>query len=368
MHIFIVKPVGWRCNIRCQYCFYHECPLAQAGDQTLMTDDTLTHVIREGLAMNPRVAEFDWLGGEPLLAGLEFYQRVVELQSQFCAPHQRITNRVQTNGTLLDDRWVTFFAKHRFTVGLSMDGPAAINDRFRYDADGRGTTDQVLVALRLLRQHNVYHGVICVVNSLNVHHPDEVLEFFVRQGINRLAFNHAKGLFPDGRPLPTTVDPDDYARFMCRLFDRWLEKDDPNLVIRQFKSILHSLMGGRYRMCVLSNQCHTLFGIESDGTVYPCEDHPGEGWQSFGNVRDGAARLLAHPNRLTFKQKVDDAKRACQSCRWWNICQGGCPRDYYFGVASMGRHNRMCKAYRTLFEHIVSRIKPYLETTARPES
>lgn len=360
MYILIVKPVGWRCNLRCEYCFYGSCPLQQASEATTMNDETLTRVITEGLAANPQVAEFDWLGGEPLMAGLPFYQRVVDLQRQHRRAGQRVINRVQTNGVLLDSTWAQFFSTHGFTVGVSLDGPPRLHDHFRRDEQGRGTADKVMKAIELLRQYRVYHGVICVVNSHNVHYPESVFNFFVQSGIHRLAFNHAKGLADDGQPLPTTVSPAEYAEFMCRIFDLWLARDNQEIVIRQFKSILHSFLGGRYRMCVFSDRCHTLFGVEHDGEVYPCEDHPGEDWLSFGNIHDGLDSILNHPNRQRFMTRVASAKAACHSCRWWDVCQGGCPRDYYLGTPAAVHRNRMCQAHRTLFTHVQEKIKPFV--------
>lgn len=357
MFTFIVKPVGFSCNLRCRYCFYIDCPLMKTDERVQRMDDpTLDRLIMEGVRGNPRHAEFNWLGGEPLLAGRDFYDRVVELQERYRQPGQRISNRVQTNGTLVTPAWADFFAQHRFSVGLSIDGPPELHDLFRFDINGAGTGDRAMTALGLLRERQVSHGVICVVNSVNVGEPDHVYSYFRDHGVTMMAFNHAKGLDASGQPLVTTVAPEAYAQFMCRVFDRWMEDDNPTVVIRHFKSILHALLGGRYRMCVLSNSCHTFFGVERNGDLYPCEDHPGDGWLPLGNIRQGMEAIRQHPQYQRFQEVVAAARNSCRTCSWWSVCQGGCPRDYYFNHPQAVHKNRMCRAYRTIFTHVNNRL------------
>ena len=121
------KPVGGACNLRCSYCYYRD-----RGTRGPMSPEVLEAYILQTLRAHGRNAEveFSWHGGEPTLAGLDFFRRAVELERLHGAG-RRIRNTLQTNGILLDDPWCRFFRDHRFLVGVSLDGPRALHDRYR---------------------------------------------------------------------------------------------------------------------------------------------------------------------------------------------------------------------------------------------
>lgn len=361
MYIFIVKPMGVYCNLRCQYCFYAGCDEEQSQSSTLMDSSILEKLVKEVLSVNRTVAEFNWLGGEPLLAGIDFFNEAVFLQERHRHQGQRIVNKVQTNGTLIDEDWARFFEKHNFSIGISLDGPKWLHDTFRKDVYGKGTYDRIVDGIRLLQRSKLKFGAICVVNSMNVKYPDEVFRAFLGLNITKLAFNHAKGM-EDGQPIPlaTTVNPIEYARFICRVFDLWLEMDDPKIVVRQVRSVLQALLGGRYRLCTFSNHCHDFFGVSYNGDVFPCEDHPHHKRFSYGNICDGMEAILASPQRKAFQDAVETAKSPCRSCRWWNVCQGGCARDYYLHQEFVQYKNQMCTANKIIFAHISKRLRDFV--------
>ena len=119
-----------------------------------------------------------WQGGEPTLMGLDFFRRSIDYQMGSARPGTRIENTFQTNGLLLDDEWCRFFRENNFLVGLSMDGPAEVHDRYRKDRAGRGTFDRVLRAARLLQEHRVEFNILCTVNAKNADRPLDVYRFF----------------------------------------------------------------------------------------------------------------------------------------------------------------------------------------------
>ena len=155
LHI-LTKPVGPICNLDCKYCFYLEKEKLYPGEnQWRMSDAVLSEYIRQYIHSQP-VAEinFAWQGGEPTLLGLEFFRKAVGLQQQF-AKGKIISNAIQTNGTLLDDEWCEFLAQSKFLVGLSVDGPRELHDRYRVDKRQQPTFDKVMRGLELLKKHGV---------------------------------------------------------------------------------------------------------------------------------------------------------------------------------------------------------------------
>ena len=130
----MVKPIGAICNLGCTYCYYLEKEhLYPEGEQFRMTWKVLRSLIRQHIAAHNRMPEiqFAWQGGEPTLLGLDFFERVVALQRKHQPAGCRVTNSIQTNGVLLDDAWGRFLKEQGFLVGISIDGPPDLHDRYR---------------------------------------------------------------------------------------------------------------------------------------------------------------------------------------------------------------------------------------------
>jgi uncharacterized protein len=186
----MAKPAGARCNLACSYCFYLEKEPAYypAAGRPRMNEATLETYIRDYLASQPgEEVTFTWQGGEPTLLGLEFYERVVRLQEHYAAG-RRITNALQTNGTLFDDAWGAFLARHDFLVGLSLDGPRALHDAYRVDRGGRPTWEKVMRGLRTLKRHRVQFNTLTVVHRRNYRHARAVYEFLREAGARFVQF------------------------------------------------------------------------------------------------------------------------------------------------------------------------------------
>src|SRR5882757_8011977 len=148
----MTKPIGPICNLDCKYCFYLEKEKFYPDEHRWkMSDDVLERYIQQYIASQP-VSEinFAWQGGEPTLLGVDFFRRVVELQQQYCPPGRRISNALQTNGTLLDDEWGVFLHENQFLVGLSIDGPREMHDHYRVDKGGKPSFDKVMHGLEIL--------------------------------------------------------------------------------------------------------------------------------------------------------------------------------------------------------------------------
>jgi uncharacterized protein len=174
----MAKPAGPACNLACTYCFYlKKQGLFASGTRFRMDDVTLEKFVRDYIASQdtPEVT-FAWQGGEPTLLGVQFFARVVELQARH-AGGKRVSNTFQTNGTLLDDDWGEFLHRHRFLVGLSMDGPPELHDIHRLDRRGGPTSQDVMRGLAVLQKHRVEFNLLTVVNSRNVRHPQVVYRF-----------------------------------------------------------------------------------------------------------------------------------------------------------------------------------------------
>ena len=190
----LVKPASADCNLNCEYCFYHERasdPYKGSGDgrhgaMHRMSDKTLDAFLSQWLPLagpNPNVG---WQGGEPTLAGLDFFRQVVKRQQELKDPRQTVSNALQTNGVLIDNEWAEFLHEHRFLVGLSLDGPEELHDRYRFDYAGRGTFGRIMRSIEAMRKYDVEFNLLCVVNRLTANHPEAIYEFFTKKGFQWL--------------------------------------------------------------------------------------------------------------------------------------------------------------------------------------
>ena len=175
----MVKPTGSICNLDCTYCYYlHKKELLGSTNKFRISDEILETHIRQYIEGQDRSeVVFSWQGGEPTLLGIEFFQKVIALEQKYKKPGQRIENDLQTNGTLLNDDWGAFLKKHNFLVGLSIDGPEELHNRYRVAKDGAPTFHKVFAAAEMLHRHGVPFNSLTVVNRENAKLPREVYKF-----------------------------------------------------------------------------------------------------------------------------------------------------------------------------------------------
>lgn len=317
--MLLVKPVSGSCDLRCRYCFYaDEAQKRGRASYGRMSAETLELLVREALSQAAGGCTFAFQGGEPTLAGLDFYEKLLELEKRYNRRHIPVQYAIQTNGCSLDRDWAAFFARNRFLVGLSLDGTREVHDAYRRDAAGEGSFQRVQRAAQLLQQAGVDFNVLTVVTNQTVRSIGKIYGYFKRSGLRYQQYIPC--LDPLGEERGQTeyaLTPEAYGEFLCRLFDLWyadLSHGD-YVYIRYFENLAAMLLGRPPESCGMSGQCACGFTVEADGSVYPCDfyvldpyllGHIGE--QSFAGMAAGeAARAFVEPSRL-----VDEK---CRSCR-----------------------------------------------------
>ena len=219
----LAKPTGPICNLDCEYCFFLSKETLYPGDRFRMSDELLTAYVRQLLESHASAPEVTvaWQGGEPTLMGVDFFRRAVELTEQFRRPGQRVQYTIQTNGTLLTDDWCKLLADHRFLVGLSVDGPPEVHDRYRVDKRGNPSSERVLRGLNLLKKHDVEFNILCTVNAANQDRPLEVYRYFRDElGAQFIQFipiverDNDSGFQEGDQVTGRSVDPNAWGRFL----------------------------------------------------------------------------------------------------------------------------------------------------------
>ncbi len=379
----LAKPAGPACNLRCTYCFYLEkSQLFEPGRGMRMSDAVLEAFVRDRIRSDdaPEI-EFAWQGGEPTLLGVDFFRRVVALQQQY-ADGRRITNALQTNGTLIDDAWAGFLAANGFLVGISIDGPAELHDAYRVDARGAASLERVLHGLRRLQAHGVEFNTLTVVNRLNAKHPLKVYRFLKEIGSRYLQFiplverkaRSADGVIalagppadvPSARAEPTawSVTPVGYGNFLVEVFDEWVRRDVGATFVQLFDSALGSWVGIGASLCVFAPACGRAVALEHDGTAYAC-DHYVYPSHRLGRLGEQTlAQMVDSPQQRKFgSDKRDTLPEYCRRCELLFACNGACPK-HRFLQAPNGEPglNYLCAAYKRFFGH----ADPYLRVMAQ---
>lgn len=370
----MAKPASSACNLRCNYCYYlHRPGTAPAGR---MSREVLEAWVRQTLEAQRGAAEvnFSWQGGEPTLAGLDFFRDAVALQQRYRDPGCEVRNALQTNGTLLDAGWAAFLAEHRFLVGLSLDGPARFHDPLRRDRAGRASHARAMRALDLLRRAGAEVNSLTVVHALNWAHGREVYRFLRRAGLRHMQFIplverlRADGEFAGPPPgdaraalSPWTPPPEGYGSFLCAVLDDWIGADAGRVFVQVFEEYVAALAGLPPRLCVLSPDCSSTPIVEANGDVYACDHYAYPGWRLGNLLETPVGELLTSGRQRAFGRAKREALAAeCRRCPFLTACAGGCPKHRFVPSAD-GRSalSYLCPSYRRFFAHGAPRLAPF---------
>ena len=338
----MVKPSGSQCNLDCAYCFYlHKEDLLRQPKKSRMSEALLEQHIRQYIEAHsgPDVV-FSWQGGEPTLMGLDFFVRVIELQTRYRKPGQAIENDLQTNGILLDDAWCNFLKQNNFLVGLSIDGPAVLHDEYRYSKGGTPTFERVMAAVALLHQYQIPFGALCVVNRKNAKRPTDVYRFLRDQVrpriiqfipcVEPLDFRTAAPGSAESSVTDWSVAAQDWGYFLGRIWDEWLRRDYGKVFVDQFENVISQMFGHGAQKCVSSQICGKALALEHNGDLYSC-DHFVYPEYKLGNI------LQTHEGDLAFSEqqkkfayaKSDTLPQYCRSCSYLDLCWGECPKSRF---------------------------------------
>lgn len=396
----MAKPSGSTCNLDCSYCYYlskERLPRGPGAGE--MSDETLEIFVAqyiEAAAGGPVV--FSWQGGEPTLRGLAFFRRVVELQRKYGGARQRIENDLQTNGVLLDADWVAFLKENNFLVGLSIDGPRALHDRYRVNKGGAPTFDKVMAAADLLRRSGVPFNTLACVHRANAAKPLDVYRFLRDEvGSTYIQFipivqirefeTTAPGRWdvsrlprigePRARPggvnsivTDWSVDPDEYGAFLVRIFDEWRARDLGRVLVNHFETLVAQHVGLPSQLCIYSQTCGAGLAVEHNGSVYSC-DHYVYPEYELGRIQESSLRTMADsPTQRAF----GDAKSAllpdcCKKCPFLGDCWGECPKNRVIRSADGEPGlNYLCAGLKRFYAHAIPHVERIAADIRRVQS
>ncbi|MDY2797901.1 MAG: anaerobic sulfatase maturase [Anaerobiospirillum succiniciproducens] len=386
MH-FTIKPVSFTCNLECDYCFY----LPKGEEQGMLHKGIMSDEVLE--AFIPRYIQecpsdhvlFTWQGGEPLLAGRKFFEKAFALQRQY-ANGKVIENAIQTNATLIDDKWCELFLKHKILLGVSIDGPAELHDKYRHSKNGGGSHSEVMQGIELLKKHGVEFNTLTCINESNYRHPLEVYKFLKDIGSTFMQFSEVIETNPENtdfdnipqsfEPKPFSLPAKGYGEFMSAIFLEWVHNDIDKINIRQFESLISNVLGLGHLSCVFENRCPDNFVLEANGDIYECDQavYPKYRLANILDIEKADAMPAircnvdgADPTAATATCSLKDLKASrlsahklklsadCKECKYLSYCNGGCIKHRIVNVSGVSK-TYFCEGYKQLFETML----PYL--------
>ncbi len=360
------KPAGAACNLACRYCYYlGKGPSDPESAPSRMSEDLLEDYIAQHIAASPdEIIRFSWHGGEPTVLGVDYFRKIVEIQRAYRPAGRTIANGMQTNGTLLDEEWGRFLAAEGFSVGLSLDGPRELHDRYRLTLAGRSSFDEAMRGYGILRRHGVPTDILCVLSAYSVRRPAEVYGFFREIGASYVTFLPLVERRPDapGGVSPDTVPAEAWGDFLCAVFDEWVAGDIGRIKIQIVEEAARTAFGQEHSLCIFRPACGDIPVLERNGDIYSC-DHFVDETHRIGNIRETPLfDLIEDPAQRAFGlAKLEKLPSACRACDVRVMCNGECPKNRFMrapdGEPGL---NYLCPGYKKFF----GRVRPFVAEVA----
>ena len=369
----MIKPVGSLCNLDCEYCYYLGKADLYGGHQPKMSDELLERYISQYIeAVQVPTVTFCWHGGEPLLAGIDFYEKAVALQNRYKG-NKQIENSLQTNGLLVNPDWCSFFRENNFLIGLSIDGPKDIHDAYRRDRGGHPTFDRVIRALEMMATSGVEYNTLSTINNRCAGQGRRVYEFMrsVSRYMQFLPVVEHTVPTPSGRAAivppgtegstvsPWSITPKAFGKFMCDIFDQWVVGDVGERFVQLFDITLAQWCGVQPGLCAFCPTCGDGLVVEHNGDVYMC-DHFVYPEYRLGNIgTEHLSDMQRKPELFRFGiEKRNSLPTDCRKCDFLFACRGECPK-HRFATTRRGEKglNALCEGYKHFFEYTA----PYMQ-------
>ncbi|MFC0308888.1 anaerobic sulfatase maturase [Gallibacterium trehalosifermentans] len=359
----MAKPSSFHCNIKCEYCFYLQKEQVLTHNVRLMTESTLENYIKNYInSFSGSRVDFAWQGGEPTLLGIDFFRKAIEFQKKY-ANGKQINNSFQTNGIALNQQWAEFFKANNFLLGISIDGLAAIHNKYRISINGQPTFERVKHAIELLKKYQVDFNTLTVVNDQNWNKGKETylalkelgstfMQFIpivevANYAVQRSDYNPSKNY----KMTPFSVPPEGYGQFLLDIFNEWVKQDIGHIFVITFDNLLGQWLGYPSSSCVHRETCGQSMVLEANGDVYSC-DHFVYPAYKIGNVNhQSLAQIVNSKKQINFGQaKRETLTKKCQKCEVRHLCYGGCPKHRIVPLkGEQFKQNYLCPSYQLFF-------------------
>jgi uncharacterized protein len=338
VRLLVIQPTPY-CNLDCDYCY-----LPDRDNRARLPLEILDLALERVLESPFFGGTFTllWHAGEPLTAGIAFYDaataRIEAALARHGLPSETVVQSVQTNATLINEAWCDCFERNRMHVGVSMDGPAFLHDAHRRTRTGLGSHAAVMRGIGWLQRRGIPFDVICVLTDDALDHADGLYDFFVEHGIGSVGFNMEE---TEGENAHSTLERPDaegrYITFLQRFWER-TEAHPGALRLREFDGITSLACSEERMQATDMNAPFVIVNVDAAGNVSTFDPellsvHTERfGDFAFGNVRhDSLLSLTGNEKFQRVQAEIRAGVEACRaSCAYFGLCGGGAGSNKYW--------------------------------------
>ena len=355
----LITPVDFDCNMACGYCYNGSfCNHCDKPSQSISME--IIHKIFNQITPYLKGDKLFviWHGGEPLLAGKDFYKEAIAIQKKAVNNRYYPVNCLQTNATLIDKDWAQLFIDLKIQPSVSIDGPADFHNSIRKFPDGGQTYEKAMRGYNLLRKHDINTGMLMVISQNNVRHPEEIWDWILGQQIPRFDFLPCiePKLWSEGKQI-YSVNTDEILDFSICLFDLWFNHGDPNIRIRTFRDSIKGQIGGHVNLCSWKAGCFQHLSFDSLGNAYPCARYHCYPETILGNInRQDFVEIMEGAAIKRIHQNIEKGQDKCKFCKWYDMCHSGCPFLKYALHGTWEGSYVHCQFRQLFLAHVKKRI------------
>ena len=349
----LIKPASGNCNMKCDYCFYcDEQRKRSIPSYGIMSDTTLKNVMRKTILHSEGFCSIAFQGGEPTLAGIDFFRKVIEHEKHFNRNHIKVNYALQTNGFNINEEWCHFFKDNNFLIGLSVDGTQDVHDKYRHSKSGNATYEQIIKTAALFDQYGVDYNILTVVHREVAEHIDEIYDLYKDKGWHYQQYIACLDpLYEKPGMREYSLPKEQYGKFLIDLFNRWFRdlKMNQQPYIRQFENYISILLGKGAEACDQRGTCGIQYVVESDGSIYPCDFYMLDEYK-LGNMNDTSIAAMDEKRKeIKFIEESIKLSQECRQCEFYGICRGGCQRSRIKTDQELYQ-NYLCEGYKEFFK------------------
>ncbi len=329
--------------MNCTYCFYKTA--SKTRENRIMARETVDELIRKIREYQPSALSVMFQGGEPTLAGLDYFEYFVQsVKQNLSIP---VNFALQTNGLLIDESFAEFFKRNNFLIGVSLDGNRKTNDRYRLDKNKNSVLPQILSACSLMKKHSVDFNILSVIDDKNAADIERTWAYFKKHGFKYLQFIP---YVDEGNGVSLSCKS--YAEFLKKSFDLWCEEwmKGNYISVRHIDNYINILMGNPPENCAMCGVCGSYYVVEANGDLFPCDFYCQNEYK-LGSIFNETPFVINEKHKA-FIEKSHIIHENCSSCKYYILCRGGCRRDRTDGYTK----NKYCEAYKEFFDYAADRM------------
>lgn len=324
---FLIKPASSICQMECRYCFYKDVvKYRKEQESNIMSLETAECIINKAIDYidDYGIINFGFQGGEPTLAGIDFYIKFCEIVEKLKKKTQCINFLIQTNGIIIDQQWCDLFKKYNFLVCVSLDGYKDNHDYFRLLNKNKGSYSQIMKSIRLLENNKISYNILTVITNQLSKHPKKLYEFYKSNNFKYIQFIQCLNNLEN--KIPYSVNAKEFAQFYKSFFDECIKDFDYYMNITLFEDLISIIKGFSPLTCGFMGKCQPNFIVESNGDVFPCDFYALDKY-FVGNINDNSIYDIKSNKVFNNFSNIDNEKNILfLFCVFNKICGGNCKR------------------------------------------